>query len=42
MSALAEKLAAGITQMGLQVSQDKQVLLLHYLELLANGIKSIT
>ncbi|MFV1921995.1 MAG: 16S rRNA (guanine(527)-N(7))-methyltransferase RsmG [Methylotenera sp.] len=39
MSALAEKLAAGIAQMQLQVNQDKQVLLLRFLELLAKWNK---
>ena len=39
MSALAEKLAAGIAQMGLQISEDKQVFLLRYLELLAKWNK---
>lgn len=39
MSALAEKLATGIAQMGLQISRDKQVLLLRYLELLAKWNK---
>lgn len=39
MSALAEKLAAGIAQMGLQVSQEKQALLLRYLDLLAKWNK---
>lgn len=39
MSALAEKLATGIAQMGLQIGQDKQLLLLRYLELLAKWNK---
>ncbi len=39
MSALAEKLAAGIAQMGLQVDAEKQSLLLEYLSLLSKWNK---
>ncbi len=39
MSALAEKLAAGIAQMGLQIDAEKQSLLLEYLSLLSKWNK---